>query len=80
MVPGKETYADWKGVKGFGLAGKNVSFFPHMGEQWQPLVDKKQTELPDGSTVYYLRDEELCCVEGKRQSLSELSVCQEPVA
>jgi hypothetical protein len=72
VVPGKETYDDWKGVKGFGLVGDS-SFFPHMGDQWKELVAEKQNGMPATSKVYCLRDEEVCCVDGRTKSIEIVS-------
>ena len=78
VVPGKETYDDWKGVKGFSLAG-DASFFPHMGEQWRPLVEEKRTELA-GDNVFCLRDDEVCYVNGSDKSIAVFSHNHQPVA
>lgn len=75
MVPGKETYDDWKGVKGLGLAG-GASFFPHMTDQWMPLVNQKKIEFlaaPAHKELYCLRDVDVCCVDGSATSISVLS-------
>jgi hypothetical protein len=71
-VPGKETYEDWESVKGFGLVG-NSSFFPHMDDQWKELVAEKQNGMPATSKVYCLRDEEVCCVDGRKKSIEFVS-------
>lgn len=73
VVPGREDYGDWKDVTGFGLVGK-ASFFPHMEDQWQELVDKKSADLDGEKYVYCLRDEDACCVEGDRE-VKVLSQC-----
>ena len=74
IVPGKGTYADWKGVRGFGMVG-NASFFPHMEQQWMRLVAEKQKELasPAKDEVICLRDEDVCCVDGESKSISMFS-------
>ena len=76
VVPGMESYDDWKGVKGFGLAGKD-SFFPHMTEQWQDLVERKQQEIKSddpSKKVYCLRDDQLCYVNGSAMATSVLAL------
>lgn len=81
IVPGKETYDDWKGIKGFGLAG-NSSYFPHMTEQWQELVGEKQKELTkddDSKVVHCLRDDQVCFVDGSSKSVSVHSPVHETV-
>jgi hypothetical protein len=60
-------------VKGFGLAG-DVSFFPHMHDQWQSLVEEKTAERSDEEKVYCLTDEDACCVEGKRKRRTVLTL------
>jgi hypothetical protein len=72
VVPGKEAYEDWTGVKGFGLVGSS-SFFPHMGDRWQDLVNEKKSDIATDSEVYCLRDDEICCVDGSSRSISVLS-------
>ena len=79
VVPGMETYEDWKGVKGFALAGDS-SYFPHMDDQWQSLVDTKRNDLEGSRNVYCLRDEEVCYVDGTKKSISVLSHTVEAVA
>jgi len=56
VVPDRTNYEDWKGVAGLDLAGENISIFPHMGDQWQDIVDVKIGQLeapvpPDGATA-----------------------------
>ena len=84
VVPDKSTYEDWNGVRGLGLVG-NAAFFPHMDDQWQPLVADKISSSKDdectGERSYYcLRDEEACCVIGNSKSITVLSTsdCLEP--
>jgi hypothetical protein len=75
VVPGRETYDDWKGIKGLGLAG-GASFFPHMTNQWVPLINEKQAEflaVPAHKELYCLRDIDVCCVDGSTSSISVLS-------
>jgi hypothetical protein len=71
VVPDKPSYEDWTGIYGLALAG-NASVFPHMGDQWQSLVNDKQTNLDD-TTVYLLRDEESLCVDGSSQTVELIS-------
>jgi len=73
-VPGREQYEDWTDLKGFGLVGE-ASFFPHMGDQWQELVDAKLLERGDKRSVYCLRDDQVCCIEGKKRQIDVISSC-----
>lgn len=72
MVPGKEDYSSWNGIKGFGLAG-NTSFFPHMDERWKELVIEKEKELDKDQIVHCLTDEDVCCVDGSKQEVRILT-------
>ena len=66
VVPGKETYADWRGDKpsfGLNLVG-DASFFPHMSDDWDELVEEKRSSLPKDSALYCLREWDAFCVEG----------------
>mmetsp|Transcript_56757 Transcript_56757/g.159363 ORF Transcript_56757/g.159363 Transcript_56757/m.159363 type:complete len:387 (-) Transcript_56757:60-1220(-) len=74
VVPSRENYADWKAVKGFGLVG-DASFFPHMDDKWQSLVEEKSGQHSDAGSTYCLRDEEACCVQGKHRQSKVLSSC-----
>lgn len=76
MVPNRQRYADWKDIQGFGLVG-DTSFFPHMDDTWKPLVCKKLSELSVEETVFCLRDDEVCCVEGQRKKWKVLSMSVE---
>ncbi len=78
MVPNRCNYADWKGVKGFGLVG-DASFFPHMNDTWKSLVKKKVTEDSCSGTVFCLKDEEACCVQGTTRQRHVLVVSKELV-
>lgn len=71
VVPDRPTYGDWKNISGLSLAG-DVSIFPHMGDQWQTMVNEKQAEL-DGTNVYCLRDEEVLYVDGGCRTVQLLS-------
>ena len=73
--PNRPNYEDWKGIAGLDLIGENVSFFPHMTEQWQSLVDRKMERMTseaaissDSSspapTVYCLRDDQALRIDG----------------
>ncbi|CAJ1948401.1 unnamed protein product [Cylindrotheca closterium] len=84
--PDRPNYEDWKGIAGLDLAGENVSVFPHMGEQWQDIVDGKMAQLnadtnDDGDhdssdfslpapEVYCLRDDQAVCVNGSGSVLT----------
>ena len=71
-----ETYESWKTVDGFGLAG-NVSIFPHMTSQWEPVVESKKSNLErKESRVFSLTDGECCFVTGADQQTAVVS-CDE---
>jgi hypothetical protein len=69
VVPNMESYENWKGVKGLGLVGK-YSFFPHMDDQWNDLVQAKLTGL--SSIPICLGDGEVCLVNGATKSATVL--------
>jgi hypothetical protein len=81
-VPGKESYDDWKDVEGLGLVG-SASFFPHMEDRWQSLVECRKEELSAGAStiastgespaLFCLGDFDVCLVEGEKKSTSVLS-------
>jgi hypothetical protein len=78
VVPGREAYDDWKDVKGLGLAG-SVSFFPHMEDQWQPMVDDRVRELPpagdfESPVLCCLADDQVCYVDGCATSIQSTGV------
>ena len=60
IIPGRETYDDWKGQIGLNLAG-GASFFPHMGDEFETLVKDKKEELNESvgsdTIVHALREE-----------------------
>lgn len=77
VVPGRATYDDWKVVSALGLAG-SVSFFPHMEEQWQAMVDNQiqgssEATIPnaeeDAPIICCLCDQDACFVEGHSKSI-----------
>jgi peptidase E len=77
VVPGRETYDNWKDTRGLGLVG-STSFFPHMEDQWQSLVEKRVEELPcPQQTKGYdklpilccLDEEQICLVDGRRRMM-----------
>ncbi|KAL7527102.1 hypothetical protein ACHAXR_001803 [Thalassiosira sp. AJA248-18] len=69
VVTGKETYDDWLDCKGFEFVGDR-SFFPHMSDDWNDLVEEKVETQNLGENVYCLREEDACCViGGKKVSL-----------
>jgi hypothetical protein len=80
VVPGREGYEDWRDVPGLRLAGPH-SFFPHMSEAWQPLVDRRAREMKgsgagsgrERGAVVCLRDQDVCLVDGVAQSLRVVS-------
>ena len=70
-----EAYTDWADVHGLALSGP-TSFFPHMEDQWEPLVEDRIQALPQDDAVdkespilCCLRDEEVCFVEGRKKSI-----------
>lgn len=63
VVPSKETYDDWKGVQGFHFA-ENLSFFPHMSEDWTELVQEKMKGMESSNTCC-LEENQVCCVIGE---------------
>ena len=60
IVPGRETYDDWKGQLGLDLA-KGASFFPHMNDEFETLVSNKKEELNESiegdAIVHALEDD-----------------------
>jgi hypothetical protein len=53
------------------LAG-SASFFPHMEDQWQDMVDDRIQGLPQADELPILcclRDDEVCFVDGRKKSL-----------
>ena len=81
VVPGKETYNDWKETKGLDATG-GVSWFPHMTEEWQEMTERKTKELVTStatvgdegvsSSVRLIRDDQAYAVDGRTQSIIEL--------
>jgi hypothetical protein len=75
--PSRSRYQDWRDVPGMGLVGRH-SFFPHMSDAWQTLVDQKQSERVSGGTngdwrVVCMRDKDVCLVDGFAETLTTLS-------
>ena len=68
VVPGKETYEDWKGEIGLNFAG-GASFFPHMSDNWNSLIDEKKGSLPPNGDLYCLQEWDACCIEGSKVDL-----------
>jgi peptidase E len=62
VVPGKKSYDKWIDCKGFSFVGDN-SFFPHMSNDWETLVQQKKTSKL--SNTVCLREEDVCCVIGE---------------
>jgi hypothetical protein len=95
IVAGRETYQDWKHVQGLSLVGC-TSFFPHMEDHWQSVVNDRTKELIEyldyenegGSsydfkllpTVCCLSDEQACLVEGEKQSIQVVSMVPQMVS
>jgi len=63
VVPGKESYENWKGDIGLNVAG-GASFFPHMSDDWKDLIDKKKESLPADDVLFTLQEWDACCIEG----------------
>ena len=74
MVPGRETYDDWIGDSGLSAVGTE-SFFPHMSDEWESVVDQKLEQMKsdgdDATTnsppVTCLQEWDVCCVDGAQQ-------------
>lgn len=78
VVIDMKSYDDWVDVKGLGLTG-SLSIFPHMEVQWQKLVDDRVQALPhkmdeQSPILACLRDEEVCYVEGRKQSIRSTGI------
>jgi len=77
VVPNKETYEDWNGTKGLNATG-NISWFPHMTEEWKEMTNEKtkillESESSDNtSSVTLIRDDQAYAVDGRTQSITEL--------
>jgi Peptidase family S51 len=72
VVPGRQQYSDWDQVAGLGMVGPH-SFFPHMTDEWQPLVDRKREEDGGNKSVVCLRDQDVCLVDGSARALTVVS-------
>ena len=66
VVPGKETYDDWLDCQGFQFVDR-TSIFPHMGDDWKDMVAEKIKAQNLDSSVYCLREEDVCCVVGEKK-------------
>ena len=74
VVQRMERYEDWMGCRGFCFAGGvggeegdgDVSFFPHMSEDWNDLVKEKKMGV--SGTVCCMREEDACCVIGEKRT------------
>ena len=64
-MPEKETYDEWKGHLGLAMAGSR-SFFPHMSNDWETLVEEKKSAMDENkaSCVVCLGEFDACCVDG----------------
>jgi hypothetical protein len=59
----------------------HTSFFPHMEDEWQEMVDHRTMKLPDAGNenvdksllLCSIRDEEAFFVDGSKQSTTVLS-------
>jgi Peptidase family S51 len=77
VVPGREQYRDWDAVGGLGMVGPH-SYFPHMTDDWQPLVDRKRMDDDRNNCVVCLRDQDVCLVDGSARALTILSSANPP--
>ena len=83
VVPGKETYGDWKDASGLRAVG-TASVFPHMADEWTDLADRKTKELLEYTsasssggtasppTVFCIRDDQAYAVDGRQKSITKL--------
>jgi len=72
VVPGMETYQDWKDVPGLRLSGDRNAYFPHYVEsQWSEVVKSKGSELKErtGIDAISLRDDQVCHVDGSKRKM-----------
>jgi Peptidase family S51 len=72
VVPGRQQNSDWDSVAGLGMVGPH-SYFPHMTDEWQPLVDRKRGEDDGNKSVVCLRDQDVCLVDGSARALTVVS-------
>jgi Peptidase family S51 len=74
VVPGRESYEDWKDVSGLGLIGEN-SFFPHYTEDWEDTVRTNGFELNQrrGIRIISLRDDQVLHVNGTSHTTTLIS-------
>ncbi|OEU07847.1 hypothetical protein FRACYDRAFT_174392 [Fragilariopsis cylindrus CCMP1102] len=77
VVPGRETYEDWTYIKGLDAAGGD-SFFPHMEDQWQDMVQRQTKHLVESgistqtSSVRCVRDDDSYVVDSRQQYTTKL--------
>ena len=81
VVPGKETYDDWKDTNGLDATGR-ISWFPHMTEEWLDMTERKTKELLDStatsdeatlpSSIRLIRDDQAYVIDGRTKSAIEL--------
>ncbi|KAL7555471.1 hypothetical protein ACA910_006133 [Epithemia clementina (nom. ined.)] len=65
IVPGRESYDEWKTVTGLNVVGRNASIFPHMSDEWQDVVTENSPRLdPPHSVICLLEDDVLCVLGG----------------
>jgi peptidase E len=74
VVPGRETYEDWKGKIGLNLAG-GASFFPHMSDDFDSLVEEKRDDLneymqDESDNLFAIREEGCCFIFDDTESTS----------
>ena len=72
VVPGKETYDDWKGYPGLDMVGSQ-SFFPHMSDDWENTVAEKRQEVQPkelADKIVCLGEYDACCIDGSDQIMS----------
>lgn len=67
VVPDRTTYGAWSKTPGMCLLGNEVCFFPHMGQEWEGLIEEKlQDQTKD---VLALRDTDVCFIDGAKRSI-----------
>ena len=76
VVPGKESYEDWKSHPGLSMVGPR-SFFPHMSDDWELLVGGKKSgmEEKEAANVVCLGEFDALCVDGNARKA--MLVCGE---
>ena len=69
VVPGMDTYDSWRDHPGLGFAGPNLSFFPHMSDDYKNLVTEKKELMGERDDAAFdvccLRENCACLVDGE---------------